>query len=80
MGRSRRRTLRKDWERVKDRIMLDALRAEFGQHEMLQGLPLGTGEARRVDHPSNDACWGDGSGLSRLGQLLMRLRSELCSV
>jgi len=82
MGRSRQRPLRKDWEAVKDGIMLDALRAKFGQHEKLKALLLGTGEARIVEHTTNDSYWGDGgdgSGLNTLGQLLMRLRSELRS-
>jgi len=82
MGRSRQRPLRKDWEAVKDGIMLDALRAKFGQHEKLKALLLGTGEARIVEHTTNDSYWGDGgdgSGINKLGQLLMRLRSELRS-
>src|SRR5262249_32855209 len=32
MGRSRKLPLRKDWESVKDQIMLDAVRAKFTQH------------------------------------------------
>ncbi len=80
MGRSRRRPLRKDWEGVKDGIMLDALRAKFAQHAELKTLLLDTGEARIVEHTTNDSYWGDGgdgSGLNKLGQLLMRLRSEM---
>jgi ribA/ribD-fused uncharacterized protein len=83
MGRSRRRPLRKDREKVKHRIMLDALRAKFEQHPELKGLLLGTGETRIVEHTSNDAYWGDGgdgSGLNRPGELLMRRRSLLGSV
>jgi ribA/ribD-fused uncharacterized protein len=82
MGRSRQRPLRKDWEAVKDQIMLDALRAKFGQHENLKALLLGTGEVRIVEHTANDRYWadgGDGSGQNKLGLLLMRLRSELKS-
>ena len=82
MGRSRQRPLRKDWEGVKDGIMLDALRAKFDQYEDLKALLLGTGDARIVEHTTNDSYWGDGgdgSGLNKLGQLLMRLRSELQS-
>src|SRR5688572_9128971 len=75
MGRSRKRPLRRDWEVVKDRIMLDALRAKFGRHEELQALLLGTGDAKIVEHTSNDDYWadgGDGSGLNKLGLLLMQ--------
>ena len=80
MGRDRKRPLRRDWESVKERVMLDALRAKFTQHVDLRALLLGTGGARLVEHTANDAYWGDGgdgSGKNRLGQLLMQLRAEL---
>lgn len=80
MGRDRKRPLRRDWESVKDAVMLDALRAKFTQHEELRELLLGTGDARLIEHTRNDAYWadgGDGSGKNRLGQLLMQVRDEL---
>ncbi|MDY3556307.1 NADAR family protein [Gemmata sp. JC717] len=80
MGRDRKRPLRRDWERVKERIMLDALRAKFTQHEELKAVLLGTGNAILVEQTANDSYWGDGgdgSGKNRLGHLLMRLREEL---
>ena len=80
MGRSRKRPLRRDWESVKERVMLDALRAKFTQHEDLKAILLGTGDAVLVEHTANDSYWGDGgdgSGKNRLGYLLMQLRDEL---
>jgi hypothetical protein len=80
MGRSRQRPLRPDWESVKDGIMRDALRAKFTQHETLRDLLLATGDAKIVEHKARDRYWadgGDGSGLNRLGQLLMEVRDEL---
>jgi ribA/ribD-fused uncharacterized protein len=80
MGRDRKRPLRRDWESVKDGVMLDALRAKFSQHADLRALLLATGDAKLVEHTANDAYWGDGgdgSGRNRLGQLLMRVRDEL---
>jgi N-glycosidase YbiA len=80
MGRSRKRPLRPDWERVKDAVMLDALRAKFGRHEDLRKLLLATGEAELIEHTTNDSYWGDGgdgSGQNKLGILLMKLRSEM---
>ena len=80
MGRSRSRPLRKDWESVKDQIMLEALRAKFAQHDNLKELLLNTGDARLVEHTSNDRYWadgGDGTGRNQLGALLMQVRSEL---
>jgi ribA/ribD-fused uncharacterized protein len=79
-GRSRRRPLRRDWEAVKDDIMREALRAKFTQHEDLRKILLETGDARLIEHTTNDRYWGDGgdgSGLNMLGKLLMELREEL---
>ena len=80
MGRDRKRPLRRDWESVKDSVMLDALRAKFTQHADLRELLLATDDAELVEHTANDSYWGDGgdgSGKNRLGQLLMRLRDQL---
>ena len=80
MGRSRKLPLRRDWESVKDREMLEAVRAKFTQHDDLRDILLGTGDAKLVEHTVNDSYWGDGgdgSGKNRLGQILMQVRSEL---
>ncbi len=80
LGRDRKKPLRRDWESAKVNIMMDALRAKFTQHDDLKAILLGTGEAKLVEHTTNDSYWGDGgdgSGKNMLGQLLMRLRKEL---
>jgi len=80
MGRSRKLPLRRDWESVKDQVMLEALHAKFTQHDELKAILLGTGDAILVEHTANDSYWGDGgdgSGKNRLGRLLMQLRDEL---
>jgi ribA/ribD-fused uncharacterized protein len=80
LGRSRRLPLRKDWEAVKDQVMLEAVRAKFTQHADLRAALLGTGEAVLVEHTENDSYWGDGgdgSGKNRLGHILMQVRAEL---
>lgn len=80
MGRDRKRPLRRDWESVKDQLMLEAVRAKFTQHDELKAILLGTGDARLVEHTENDSYWGDGgdgSGKNRLGQILMQVREEL---
>lgn len=80
LGRSRKLPLRRDWESVKDQIMLEAVRAKFTQHADLQEILLGTGDAKLVEHTANDNYWGDGgdgSGKNRLGQTLMQVRAEL---
>jgi ribA/ribD-fused uncharacterized protein len=80
LGRSRKLPLRRDWERVKDQVMLEAVRAKFTQHEDLKAILLGTGDALLVEHTEKDSYWGDGgdgSGNNRLGQILMQVRDEL---
>lgn len=82
MGRSRQRPLRPDWSRVRDEVMLRALRAKFAQHQDLAELLLGTGEATIVEHTPKDRYWGDGgdgTGQNRLGMLLGQVRAELRS-
>lgn len=80
MGRERKRPLRRDWESMKEQVMLEALRAKFTQHEELKATLLGTGESILIEHTANDSYWGDGgdgSGKNRLGHLLMKVREEL---
>ncbi len=80
MGRQRSRPLRADWEEVKETVMYAALEAKFTQHPQVRERLMSTGEARIVEHTSKDSYWGDGgdgSGLNRLGELLMRLRKAL---
>lgn len=80
MGRERSRPLRKDWEAVKEQVMMKALRAKFTQHASARNTLLGTGNARLVEHTNKDSYWadgGNGSGKNRLGELLMQLRAEL---
>ena len=80
MGRSRKRPLRKEWEEVKDDIMREAVQAKFTQHEELRELLLSTGNAELIEHTYNDSYWadgGDGSGLNRLGEILMEVREQL---
>ena len=80
MGRDRKRPLRRDWEGVKEQVMLEAVRAKFTQHDGLKQTLLGTGDAAIVEHTENDSYWadgGDGSGKNRLGHILMQVREEL---
>ena len=80
MGRDRNRPLRTDWETVKDDIMRTAVRAKFAQHTSLRDELLLTGDAKIVEHTTNDAYWGDGgdgSGRNMLGIILMEIREEI---
>ena len=79
-GRNRQNPLRPDWEEVKDKVMLQALRVKFSQNpEIAKGL-LATGDAILIENTRNDDYWadgGDGSGKNKLGLLLMKVREEL---
>ena len=80
LGRSRDKPLRRDWESVKDSVMLEAVRAKFAQNEDLKAILLSTGDAILVERTARDSYWGDGgdgSGKNRLGQILMQVREEL---
>ena len=77
-------TLRADWEKVKNDVMLTGLRLKFQIPELKQKL-LDTGAEVLVEgNWWHDCTWGrcncercQGRGENRLGQLLMQIRDEL---
>jgi ribA/ribD-fused uncharacterized protein len=80
MGRSRSRPVRPDWESVKDDVMRRAVLAKFESHPHIRQILLDTGDEAIVEAAPNDRYWGagaDGSGLNRLGEILMEVRSQL---
>lgn len=79
-GRQRHRPLRADWDLVKDSLMRDAVMAKFSMHDDARRALLDTGDARLVEHTEVDRYWGDGgdgSGLNKLGLILMETRDRL---
>ncbi len=76
-------TLRPDWEDVKYEVMLDALRAKFGNHMNLKEVLLSTGDALIYEDSPYDKVWGTGqrggvgTGQNLLGKALMQVRQEL---
>lgn len=80
LGMTRKIPLRDDWETVKEQIMLDAVRKKFETHEGPRNLLLSTGSLPIVENAPMDAYWGcgpDGSGLNKLGNILVQVREEL---
>ena len=72
--------IRNDWNKIKDYIMLKALRFKFKQNAHLREILLNTGNALLIEHTSRDSYWGDGgngTGHNKLGLLLMQVRNEL---
>ncbi len=71
---------REDWPTVKEDVMLEGLRAKFGQHPDLADRLLSSGDRVLVEHTRDDTYWGDGgdgTGKNQLGHLLMQVREEL---
>ncbi|MCH2045730.1 MAG: NADAR family protein [Saprospiraceae bacterium] len=80
LGRSRKVPLRRDWEKVKDNIMYDAVYAKFTQHKELTKLLLETEDAILIEASPYDDYWGEGAkkkGLNKLGKILMKVRKKL---
>lgn len=72
--------LQSNWHNKKEKVMWEALMAKFTQHPELKELLLSTQQRDIAEHTRNDNYWGDagdGSGLNRLGELLVQLRSQI---
>lgn len=79
-GRDRKKPLRRDWEKVKDNIMFEAVLRKFETHSEIAELLLSTGDEKIVENAVSDYYWGcgaNGSGKNKLGQILMRVRKIL---
>lgn len=80
LGRRRDFPLRDDWESVKDDIMRRAVQRKFETHADIRAILLNTGDAELVENAPGDYYWGsgkDGTGLNKLGQILMAVRAVL---
>jgi ribA/ribD-fused uncharacterized protein len=80
LGRSRKHPPRADWEDVKDEVMHRAVLRKFEAHADIREVLFSTGEVPIVENAPNDTYWGcgaDGSGLNRLGAILMDVRDTL---
>ena len=80
--RGRQVKLRCDWEKVKDGIMEEIVRAKFTQNPDLKEKLLATGDTLLIEgNRWNDRYWGvdlrSGNGENHLGQILMKIRKEL---
>lgn len=80
LGRRRTFPLRKDWEQVKNEIMLRAVSCKFQIHLDIRAILLGTGDEEIVENAPSDYYWGcgkDGTGQNQLGLTLMQVRDTL---
>ena len=79
-GRIRTVALRADWEAVKDEVMRAAVGRKFETHADIRAVLLGTGDEELVENAPGDRYWGcgaDGTGLNKLGHILMEVRARL---
>jgi hypothetical protein len=80
MGKDQKLPIRKDWEDIKEDVMMKALKAKFIQHPQLKKKLIETGDKEIIEDSPYDSYWGigkDKTGKNRLGSLLMELRTEL---
>ena len=78
-------TLRRNWDQVKNNVMMALVRAKFTQDSVLAAQLLATGTEPLVEgNRWHDNYWGSctcsrcgDAGKNRLGQILMQVRSEL---
>ena len=81
MGKTSDVPMRPDWTRVRESVMLEALRVKF-QIPALKAKLLATGKVLIRDMSPQDNFWGvgrSGKGQNKLGKLLMRVREELAA-
>jgi DNA-directed RNA polymerase II subunit RPB2 len=72
---------RPDWMKVRESVMLTAVRAKF-QIPALKAKLLATGKVLMRDMSPQDNFWGvgrSGKGQNKLGKILMRVREELAA-
>jgi N-glycosidase YbiA len=80
IGRDRKRPLRADWESVKDDIMRAGVLQKFRAHTDIRVILLQTETEELVENAPADYYWGsgaNGTGLNRLGTILMDVRAHL---
>jgi len=78
--RGREAPCRKDWNEIKDNVMLSGLRMKFGQNFMIRVQLMETNGITLIEGNNwGDTYWGvcRGVGQNKLGILLMQVRSEL---
>jgi ribA/ribD-fused uncharacterized protein len=75
--------IRPDWDALKDAVMYRAVRRKFELHPALTAMLLATGDEEIAEANPADSYWGvgrDGTGLNKLGKIIVRIRDELRAV
>jgi N-glycosidase YbiA len=82
VGKWKQLPTRPDWEQVKDDVMRHAVLRKLETHETIRQILLSTGDELIIENAPRDFYWGagnDGSGLNKLGCILMEAREILRS-
>ena len=80
LGSSKEKTIRQDWDAIREDVMKKAIAAKFEQNPALKKMLLDTQNKPLIEANSSDSYWGYGrnkKGKNRLGILLMELRTKL---
>ncbi len=80
LGRDCRRSVRSDWDLVKQPIMREAVLTKFLTHLDIQAILLSTGDELIVENSPTDYYWGCGlnqTGKNYLGKLLVSIREQI---
>jgi ribA/ribD-fused uncharacterized protein len=80
LGTQADKPVRADWDRVRETVMLEALRAKFQQNAGLLQQLKETGMRPLIEASPADPFWGEGrtgKGKNRMGKLLEQVREEL---
>lgn len=79
LGQNRAFSLHPDWDSIREKVMLQALRVKF-RTPAARELLLSTGNRMLVESSPFDYFWAagqDGTGQNKLGHLLVQVRLEL---
>lgn len=80
IARVRKSDARSDWNSVKLAVMEEILRAKVEQHPYIRKKLIESGNIELVEDSPEDPFWGRGpdwEGENHLGQLWMKIRSEI---
>lgn len=76
-------TMGTGWDRLRDHVMEDLVRAKFRANPALEQLLLDTGDSIIAEASPSDSYWGTyrqqsgRPGLNKLGRILMKIRTEI---
>ncbi len=80
IGRSRNFKIRSDWDKIKQKVMFDAVYYKFKQNKDILQKLLDTGEAEIVEATVKENYWGCGlnnDGQNNYGKILVKVREKL---